>query len=238
MAAKENMTESNLENLNVPDPSAVAGLRNTDEEKTVHLSQKALDEIISKSMGRAAKDVRAKLAETEAKLQTAEDALKAASPNSTEVERLTAQLRLAEAEVNAVKNSAAEAAKTTDIERAMAKADIIDPAIFRAAVADRVQRKADGSYEILDDAGAVREGVSLQQFIDEQAAARPYLVKGRVISGTGQGGSTSNATIPQGIRVEQVFGPTSSSKIASEVMRRSPAEYARLKREAISRGIL
>jgi hypothetical protein len=202
--------------------------------------QQLLDSvIIPKAMGRAAKDVRAELAATKEKLAIAEAALKAQSPNSTETERLKAELELARAESASVKAAAAEATRVADIERLATKHGVIDAPLLRAAIGDRVQRQADGSYTILDDTGTPRDGVTLDQFINEQAEARPYLVRGQVIPGAGgQGSNASVSQISSAIPLESIFGPKSDARLANQLAIRDNKKYQQLKVLARQKGLV
>src|SRR5437868_9075936 len=68
--------------------------------------------LIPKVMGRAAADVRRQLADSKTRLATAEAALRAQSPDSSQVERLEASLQLSKAELEATKAAATEATRT------------------------------------------------------------------------------------------------------------------------------
>jgi len=199
--------------------------------------QRFIDSVlIPKTMGRAAKDVRAELAATKTQLANAEAALKASSPESSETERLRAELQLARAESEAVKTAAAEATRASDIERELTRAGVLDPPLLRAAISDRVQRQGN-DYQILDDSGAIREGVSLKQFVEEEAGKRPYLVKGTVIPGAGARGSSGSIPPPQ-IPLEHYFGPKSNAAAVNKLSLQRPDEYQRLRREAVRKGLI
>ncbi len=193
--------------------------------------------LIPRSMGRAAKDVRQELAATKTRLANAEAALKAASPESSETEKLRAELQLARAESESVKAAAAEATRTADIEKEATKAGVIDPALLRAAIGDRVQRQGK-DYVILDDSGTPRDGVTLAQFIHDEAEKRPYLVRGVVVSGTGQSGSNSSAYQDNSLKPEMLFGRASDSRLANQTALRNKPLYDRLKISAREKGLI
>ena len=123
---------------------------------------------------------------------------------------MRAELQLARAESESVKAAAAEATRTADIEKEATKAGVIDPALLRAAIGDRTTPRK--ILRNLDDSGIPRDGVTLAQFIDDEAEKRPYLVRGVVVSGTGQSGSNSSAYQDNSLKPNAF-----SSSIGSEI---------------------
>ena len=97
---------------------------------------------------------------------------------------------------------------------------------------------------VVDDAGTPRlnadsEPMSVSEFFRDFSSKKLHLVRGNTIPGGNARGSDGSASsLPPRIKVEEIFGPRSSSRAASDLMRRSPQEYRRLKEEAISKGIL
>lgn len=104
--------------------------------------------------------------------------------------------------------------------------------------------EANNKFNVLNDEGQPRmnaafDPMTVDEYFADFAAKRPYLVKGQVRSGTGAepaGGHGAGSN--QRHTVEQIFGKGSSSKLANDLALKNPKEYARLRAEAVAKGIL
>jgi len=194
--------------------------------------------LIPRVMGRSAADVRKNLELARAKISELEVTLKAARPDSTESDRLRSELQAATLEVQSIKAISAETQKNADLDRAAVRHNFLDAELTRKITSERVQSK-DGVYQILDDHGNVRVDtagtpISLDAYYAEVAAARPYLVKGSIISGHNTQPS-NGARGPAQVDIRRYFGPTSSASAANKL---PPAEYRRLRVEAVRQGLV
>ena len=194
--------------------------------------------LIPKVMGRAASEVRKDLALAQQHLSRLETALKASQPNASEADRLRGELQAAQLEVDALKSSTAEALKAVDLDRIAVKHGFLDAELVRKLVSEKIQRREDGGYNVIDGSGNVRvnaegEPLTVEAYYEEVAAARPYLVRGQVIPGHG-----SQPSIGRPIVIEDVsryFGPNSDGAAAN----RLPKDvYRRMRIEAVRRGLV
>jgi hypothetical protein len=198
--------------------------------------------LVPRVMGRSAADVRKNLDLARQKIAQMEIDLKAARPDSTESDRLRSELQAAQLEVAAVKATSAEQTKNADIDRAAGKHGFIDTELVRKITADRVLRNPDGSYSVLDEAGNTRvdtngQPITLDSFYREVADAKPFLVRGQVVSGHDTR-SRSVSSTPAAPDWRRYVGPGSSAKLANELAQRNFPLYQDLKRQARAAGVV
>jgi hypothetical protein len=213
------------------------------ELKILNLTQKRLDEIIVDAMkrsGRSAKDEAAAL-----KLEN--ERLKAqvvgGSPDSTEVERLRAAVADGALRAEAAERKATEQSKGILQARLAQTIDSIDGDSTTKLLRDNLTwNPTSKSFDVLDDNGVIREGITPEVLYTEFAQTHPWSIRGRTLSGGGGTGSVGGLVRPAGFTAEQLFGPTSNAALANRLsLSRDPHErsqYSRLRSEAKQKGLI
>jgi hypothetical protein len=203
--------------------------------------QEKLDDILKKAMGRAGKEARAEAADLKAKLAAAELRLKAQAPDATRSDVLAAELEASKAEVASLKATSAESTKTAELQRLAMAENFIDVGLITTILAPRVQRQGN-TYVVVNEDGTARqnaagENQTLAEAVAQEAANRPYLVRGQVRSGGG--GTSSSGTPPPTSRpLTFYFGPGSNSAATNALSIQRPDEYRRLRQEAVKIGLV
>jgi len=93
-----------------------------------------------------------------------------------------------------------------------------------------------GRYIVKGEAGQPRlnnalEPMTLNEFYQEYAYKKPFLVRSDARSGTG-GVETKAGSASSMIKIEDIFGPKSSMVAASKLMKEDPARYRELRKVA------
>lgn len=241
--------------------------------------QAKLDEIIKKSMGRAASETRQELATEKAKVtkleadlrQALEDVKTARTPKevkdakgevaelqakidemlnartatTSELEGLRKQLQDSKADGDKAKAEALNQKKLNKITQAATKEDFVNLNVVMRLTEDNIKwNEAEGKWIVLNDEGQPRmnaayDPMTVEEFYQDFATKNPYLVKGSVVTGTGQGGSAGTAVSMTGrYKPEEIFGNKSNSKWANDLANKNMPEYKKLKAEAIAKGLI
>lgn len=97
------------------------------------------------------------------------------------------------------------------------------------------------TFVVVNDQGVERlnssyNPMTLEEFYMEYANKKPHLVRSDI-----KGGAGSAESLPTGARgtdIKRIFGKESSAKEALELKRKDPAEYKRLKQDAVKMGLI
>jgi hypothetical protein len=203
--------------------------------------QVKLDLILKKAMGRAGADARAEAADLKAKLAAAETRLKAQAPDATRSDVLAAELEASKAEIASLKATGAETSKVAELQKLALAENFIDVQLITTILAPRVQRQGN-SYIVANEDGSVRqngagENLTLAEAVAQEAANRPYLIRGQVKSGGG-GTSSSGHLPPTTLPLSHYCGPGSNSAATNALSIQRPAEYKRLRLLAQREGLV
>lgn len=83
------------------------------------------------------------------------------------------------------------------------------------------------------------EPMSIEEYLTEVASKKPYLVRSNQKGGFGSSESSRVDVTTNGrYQLTDIFGPKSDSKKASELMKRDPAEYKRMRVMAKGQGLI
>lgn len=160
------------------------------------------------------------------------------------------ELRKAEAkaktDTEGVKQQMLEYKKRTEMQFAAQKQPFIDlEAVIVLTERFVKYDPATNNFVVINEKGGERysttnvgDPMTLEEFYAEYAQQKKHLVRGDAVIGTG---STENSGINRGVlgyKVEDIFGPTSSSIKAAELAKVNKTRYNELKQEAIKRGLL
>lgn len=245
VAAQGHMTETNLENLEVPNPETVIVLPDTQENQPVAFDerQQALfDRKLKESHGRIAKEARA---EAE-RLRLENIRLKevaAGQGSQDELERVRGELASARLEQQAILDKAVAQSKDLLIAQEAAKARFVDIDTMQRLVRGNLRHDAaTGTFTVVNDDGtprlnAVGDPLPVSEFFEDYGNKKPWLVKGSVIPGTGSSGSGNSVPPPQK-PLSFYFGPSSNAAAINALSLRDPATYRRLRAEAVRAGLI
>lgn len=227
--------------------------------------QAAIDKIIADRLNRERSKSKAELdalaaqkAELEAKLATPNkknepnaDGTKLSDEQVAEFKRISEASRIeVEAARKAAEAKAQEAKAATDrlinfqkeiaITKAADKANFIDPSVVVQLVKDKVVIGDDGKMTIVGDNGEQRmnasyQALSLDEFMQEFAQQRKYLVRSDTKTGVG---STATNMPGSSFKVEDIFGPKSNSVKAMDLKKSNPTLYKAMKERAVKEGLL
>lgn len=229
--AKGKMSETNLENLEVPQPETVTVLGDTPEtpeEKQVTMSQTALDNLIKSRQSAALK----KTAALEAENQRLKEIAAGQGANATELERIRGELSASKLERDAIAAEAARNKKESFIAAQVQKLGFVcDPTTLTRLTQDEI------TYDEATKQFVTADGSSADDYFKRFAESRPYLIKSTVVFGTGSSGSTGSTPPPQ-VPLEFYFGPKSNSAAVNKLAIQRPDEYKRLRRAAIAKGLI
>jgi len=168
---------------------------------------------------------------------------RAQSTNTDETSRLKQQVEAERKSAETARNEASDVRKSVAIQRAVNAANFVNNDIVEQLTKDSVKLE-NGKFVVVNEAGQPRmnaafEPMTLNEFYAEFAAKNPYLVRSDVKAGQGSTQSSRYDVSRDGkLEVKQVFGKDSSAKLAMELKKSNPAEYARLKQIAISGGLI
>jgi hypothetical protein len=241
--------------------------------------QEKVNELIKDAQGRAAKELKAqyaqseaKVAELEAKLNEALEASKKAKTSAerkdasediealrlqmeemksaslhkqTEVEQWKQRFSQKEQEVKQAKEETLAVRKQNAMHNAASSVGFVNPEIPVRLLEHNIQWDEDRQrFVVKGEGGTLRmnaalEPMSLKEFYEEFATNNSYLVRSESRGGTGasesqRGVSMRDAEYP----VEKIFGKNSSAKLANDLKRSNPKEYARLKAKAKEQGLI
>lgn len=209
------------------------------EEKQVTMSQSQLDALIK---SRQAASLR-KAAAAEAEVARLKAITVGNSEDATQIEKLRAEIALEQQRASAAEARAAAQEKAVLQSRLGASIDAVDSESVSKLLADRIVMR-DGKAIVVDEAGVEETNgdgtpTSPEQLYTTWAAAHPWAIRGRVVTGTGQGGSTG-LPAPAQIPLERIFGPASDSRLANQVAQgKIPGmDYKRLKMLAQRKGLI
>ena len=192
-------------------------------------------------MGRAGKAAKEEAERLRAQVEQLKQVAVGNSPDASEVEKLRAQVADSELKAKAADARATAQEKALLQSRLAAQIDSVDANAVSKLLADNLVNR-DGKWIVIDDNGTDRidaagNPVTPEALYREFAESHPWAIRGRTITGTGQGGSSSSA-VPTGIPLEKLFGRTSDSRLANNLALRDKRAYDAAKREAISRGLI
>lgn len=177
--------------------------------------------------------------------QEIEEIKRAGQTTADELRQAREQAKAHENEAKTAREEAVTVRKTVAIQSAAAKANFVNTDVVNKLTADNIKWDTQkGKFVVYGDNGQPRlnssfEEMSLDEFYTEFASKNPYLVRGDVKLGIGSTGNQRTDVSNNGkFELKNVFGKDSSGKAAMELMKSSPAEYARLKQLAISSGLI
>lgn len=229
--------------------------------------QPVVNQLIKDAQGRAAKELRAENARLKAELakitpQTDPNAQTDPATQTDPNKQDSEFKRIAEArgrEVEAAKREAEAARKDADKARksaldvekrflltsAASKQDFVDVQDVIALTAGQVVwSEDDNKFVVVNDAGEPRLNsafapMSVDEFYADYASKKAHLVKSGARGGAGSTTSNRSALATgKGVPLEKVFGSNSDAGLANRIAKENPAEYKRLRIQAVEAGIL
>ena len=215
------------------------------EDREVTLKQSRLDDLIRKAQGRAGSEARAEAF----RLKRENELLKAQkignSEDSTEVERLRAQVADEKLRADRASEESAKLAKQAYQERLNSKFDLIDHDAATKLLQGNLKYDPEvKDWVATDDSGVTRlntDGTPMsgEALYAEFAATKKHFVKGTTIPGTGASGShASRAAIPATLDWRKYVGPQSDASKANALAQRDPRAYQEMKRQARAAGVI
>lgn len=193
--------------------------------------QSKLDQIIRDAMSRAGREAR-KQAESEKEArEKAEQDLREARE---QVNSTSEKLRSAEADRDSEITRRLAAEKSRFIAEACHDHHFVDVNTVVSLTESQIEwDESKQSFRV------VGSDASTAEFFADFAQKRPYMVRSDVRTGPGSHDSSrSSLPITNGYKVEQIFGKGSNARLANELAKKNPAEYARLKAEAKARRLI
>jgi hypothetical protein len=219
-------------------PTTTSETPTPEPEKTVSMPQSKLNELISSRLASVLKR-EAKQAEELTRLR---EIAAGSAPDASELEKTRALLADERLRASAAEKHAEQQEKAVLQSRLSASIDAVDAASVSKLLADSLTKK-EGKWIVIDDeTGAERLNPDGSAQTPEQAysiwaSAHPWAIRGRTIPGTGATGSTGSIPPPQ-VPLEYYFGPKSNSAAVNKLSLTRPDEYARLRREAVKKGLI
>ena len=179
-------------------------------------------------------------------LQAQIDEMKRAHTTTLEEQsRLRNSLLAKETEIARAKEETTRVRKHNAIQQLAAKEGFVNPELVIKVTEDAFKWDDQaGKFVVVGADGASRvnssyEEMSMGDYFKEFAASNPYLVRSDVKSGSGSTGNKQFQGSSDGkVEVKQIFGKNSDSRLASELMKRSPEDYKRMKAVAKSQGLI
>jgi hypothetical protein len=169
----------------------------------------------------------------------------AQSRNADEATRLKQQLDAERQEAVKAKTEALNVRKSVAIQRAASEVNFVNNEVVEKLTDAFVKwDETKGGFVVVNESGQPRmnaayEPMSLSEYYQEFAAKNPYLVRSDVRPGVGSTQSGRFDVSRDGkLEVKQVFGKESNSRLAMELKKSNPAEYARLKVIAKDSGLI
>jgi uncharacterized protein YukE len=154
------------------------------------------------------------------------------------------QLRAAADEAKNARSETTNVRKSVAIQKAVASHNFVNTEIVEQLTDKFIKVGENGKLVVVNEDGTPRvnaafEPMTLAEFYQEYAAKNPYLVRSDLKPGLG---TTQNArfdvTSNGKLEVKQIFGKESNAKLANELKRQNPQEYARLRKIAVDGGLL
>jgi hypothetical protein len=183
---------------------------------------------------RTVEELEAEIAETK----------RAGQGNVEALERQKQLLADKDREIQTAKEESLNIKRDVAITSAASKIDFVDLNVVAKLTKDNITTDPEtGRYVIVGDNGQPRlngqyEPMSLDEFYADYAAKNKYLVRSNVGTGTGQSTATSRSASGGKYEASEIFGKGSSSAKASELMKRDPLEYQRLRGVAVGLGLV
>jgi len=98
-------------------------------------------------------------------------------------------------------------------------------------------------FDVLADDGSLRtnadgSAVTPETLYSEFHGSHPWAIRGRTLSGGGGTSSSGSGIRPPTYELTTLFGPGSSAQLANKLSIQQPAEYKRLRAEAVKIGLV
>jgi hypothetical protein len=221
--------------------------------------QKHMDEVIRQRMGKAAADVRAENARLAAELADAKakqvtpvtetgenkeaEYKRIADQRARDAEQARKEAVDARAEAEKAKSDAVELNKRFAITTAASKQDFVDLSDVIELTKNSIKFE-DGKFIVVNEAGEMRynlnyQPMTVEEYYAEVASKKPHLVKSATRTGTGSSQSSQSNFAKSGkYELDKIFGPKSDAGLANRLAKENPAEYKRLRTEAVATGLL
>jgi len=172
-----------------------------------------------------------------AEMRTVTDGVKA------EAARLKAAAELKAKEAQDARELVSNYKRDAAIREAAGKVGFYDPADVATATSASVSWDEDRKSFVVIENGTVRlnnaiEPMSLEEYYQEFAAKKPYLVRGDVKGGAGSKLGDRPLSSDGKHELADIFGPKADGGKANALKKSNPAEYARLKVLAKQSGLI
>jgi hypothetical protein len=158
---------------------------------------------------------------------------------ASEMERLKQVAASKDRDVEVARKEALNVRKQVAIQSAAANQGFVDVEVVAALTSDAIQYDSEkGRFFVAGENGQPRlnsayEQMTLDEFYQEFATKKPYLVRGEIKGGAGSTEAQRSALNAAGkYPVEQIFGPKSDPAVANKLALQNPKEYSRLKAQA------
>jgi hypothetical protein len=198
------------------------------------MSQERLDKLIAEKMGVAGREAKKRAAELETEVARLREIAAGRSENSSELEKIRGELAAAKIERDAIAAAAAQSRKEAFISSQVSAQDFVcDAETLKRLTQDDIVYNDETKTWVT----AADPEVSAADYYKNYATARPWLQKGRTITGTGLGGSTGSQP-PTQLPLEHYFGPKSNAAAINALSLRDPDKYKRLRAEAVKKGLI
>jgi hypothetical protein len=240
------MTENTEVEIPTPSPDGVTVLENTTVEKPAPLTaaqQKVFDAAVKEAMGRAGKLARQEAEQLRVENQRLKDAV-SGTGSADELERTKGLLAEERLRNQAVLDASVKQQRDLVIAQEASKHGFVDASTLQQLTRQNLRHNTDtGAFDVVDESGnprlnAAGEPLSVTDFFADYGNKKPYLVRGSVVSGTGQGSSLGSQP-PAQIPLEKLFGRNSDSRLANEYSKRNGGrDYKLAKLEAQKRGLI
>jgi hypothetical protein len=169
----------------------------------------------------------------------------AGEANRVEAERLKNALQAKEVETQRSRNEVVEVKKEVAIQAAAGKVGFVDLSIVTSITKDKIKYDdSRGRFVVLNDEGHERmnsayELMTLDEFYQELAAQKPFLVRSDARFGVGSHESSSyGAARGESYKIEELFGPKSDPAKANKLALKDKKEYMRLRGVAKTAGLI
>jgi hypothetical protein len=233
VAAKGKMIEP-IELPEVPEvPPTI--LPDTTEPVVFDSRQQALfDRKLKESHGRIAKEARAEAERLRVENEHLREVASGNGADSSELQKIRGELAASKIERDAIAASAAQSKKESFIAGQVQKQGFVCDATTLTQLTAN-----DLTYDETAKTFVTADGSSADDYFTNFAASRPYLVKGSVISGTGQGGSSSTQPPANQYDPAKLWGPNAvpdAGRILNAWAIRDKHSYSRARAVAKSKG--
>lgn len=158
---------------------------------------------------------------------------------ASEMERLKQLAAAKDRDVEAAKKEAVSIRKQVAIQNAASAQGFVDLDVVAALTSNAIQFDSEkGKFFVVGENGQPRmnsayEDMTLEEFFQEFATKKPYLVRGELKAGAGSTEAQRSALNSQGkYTADQIFGRNSDPGLANKLAQGNPKEYARLKAQA------